>query len=50
MSIIKDVLQTAIKGATTWVGGKVGGPKGAAIGAKVGESLGGLFERSGAGG
>ena len=50
MSIIKDVLQDAIKGATTWVGGKVGGPKGAAIGAKVGESLGGLFERSGAGG
>ena len=49
MSIIKDVLQDAIKGATTWVGGKVGGPKGAAIGSEVGESLGGLFEKSGSG-
>jgi len=47
--MIKDMIKTAIQGATTWVGGQIGGPKGAAIGSKVGESLGSLFEKSGSG-
>ena len=47
--MIKDMIKTAIQGATTWVGGQIGGPRGAAIGSKVGESLGSLFEKSGSG-
>ena len=47
--MIRDILKTATKAATTWVGNAIGGPTGAAIGSKVGESLGGLFEKSGSG-
>ena len=48
--MIRDILKTATKAATTWVGNAIGGPTGAAIGSKVGESLGSLFEKSGSGG
>ena len=47
--MIRDILKTATKAATTWVGNAIGGPTGAAIGSKVGESLGSLFEKSGSG-
>ena len=49
--MIRDVLKTATKAATTWIGQTLGGPKGAAIGAKVGESVGGaLFDKKSIGG
>ena len=49
--MIRDILKTATKAATTWVGNAIGGPTGAAVGAKVGESIGGaLFDKKSTGG
>ena len=49
--MIRDILKTATKAATTWIGQTLGGPRGAVIGARVGESVGGaLFDKKSTGG